>query len=88
MLRMPAPPRFSRTDRDIWTGAAWNLLVVKTAAPNAGRSDVMNAKSGLDLLAALTPTYVAETLNPLGYVPDVGTYLTLEAGMEESTGAE
>jgi len=49
---------------------------------------VMNAKSGLDLFAALTPTYVAETLKPLGYVPDVGIYLTLEAGMDESTGAE
>lgn len=48
----------------------------------------MNARSGFDLLAALTPTYVPETLNPLGYVPDVGMYLTLDAGIDESTGAE
>lgn len=86
--RRPEPPRFSMTERETWTGAAWNLLVVKTAAPLHGRSEAINAISGFEVLDAFTPTCVPETENPLGYVPDVGTYFVLDAGIDDSTGAE
>jgi hypothetical protein len=88
MLRRPDPPRFSMTERDTCTGAAWNLLVVKTAAPLQGRSEAIKATSGLEVFEALTPTWIPETEKPLGYVPDVGTYFTLEDGIAESMGAE
>ena len=88
MLRRPAPLRFSRTKRETCTGAAWNLLVVKTAAPLQGRSEAISAMSGLEVFEALTPTCVPDTEKPLGYVPEVGTYFVFEAGIEESTGAE
>ena len=86
--RRPAPPRRSRTERETCTGAAWNLLVVKTAAPKEGRSLTMKARSGLLVLDGLTPTWVPETEKPLGYVPEVGTYFSFEAGTDESIGAE
>ena len=86
--RRPEPPRFSRTERETWTGAAWNLFVVKTAAPLQGRSEAISAISGLDMLEGLTPTCVPDTEKPLGYVPEVGTYFVFEAGIKESTGAE
>jgi hypothetical protein len=63
------------------TGAAWNLFFVKTAAADAGRSDVTGARSGLLVLPGLTPTKTPEARKPLGYVPDVGTYLSLAGGM-------
>lgn len=66
MLRMPSPLRVSRILREICTGAAWNLLVVKTAAAFAGVSDVMNAMSGFDLLDGFTPTCTPETEKPFG----------------------
>jgi hypothetical protein len=74
--------------RLILTGAAWNLLVVNTAAAEHGLSEAMKARSGNLVLDALTPTWVPDTLKPLGYVPDVGTYFCLDAGMEKSSGAE
>lgn len=88
MPRSLEPPRFSRTERETWTGAAWNLLVVKTAAPLHGRSEVIKAMSGFDVFDALTPTCVPETRKPLGYVPVEGTYLAFDVGIEDSTGAE
>ena len=84
----PEPPRFSSTERDTWTGAAWNLLVVNTAAPLQGRSEAISAISGFEVLDGLTPTWVPDTENPFGYVPEVGTYLTFEAGIDDSAGAE
>jgi len=70
------------------TGAAWNLFLVKTAAAEQGTSEVMKARSGLVVLFGLTPTIVPDTRNPLGYVPSVGTYFFLAAGMLPETGAE
>ena len=66
MLLIPLPPVSSRTDRETCTGAAWNLLVVKTAAALAGGSEAIRAMSGLLVLEALTPTCVPETLKPCG----------------------
>ncbi len=88
MLRKPAPLRFSRTERETWTGAAWNLLVVKTAAPLQGRSEAINAISALEAFVGLTPTYVPDTEKPLGYIPVIGTYLVFDGGIDESIGAE
>jgi hypothetical protein len=86
--RTPAPPRLSSILLLTCTGAAWNLLVVKTAAAYEGVSDTTKARSAFFVLDGFTPTCVPETRNPFGYVPDVGTYLSLLPGMEESIGAE
>jgi hypothetical protein len=88
MLRIPVPFRDSSTFRETCTGAAWNLLVVNTAAPFAGISDATNAMSGFDLLDAFTPTCTPDAEKPLGYVPDCGTYFCLAAGIAFSAGAE
>lgn len=87
-LRIPAPPRVSRICLETWTGAAWNLLVVKTAAPKAGTSEVMNARSAFFVLVGFTPTWVPETRKPTGYVPELGTNFSLDPGIDESIGAE
>lgn len=70
------------------TGAAWNLLVVNTAAAEHGVSDEIKARSGNLVFDALTPTCVPETTKPLGYDPDEGMNFRLEAGIAMSTGAE
>jgi len=88
MDRMPSPFPLKRTSLLTVTGAAWNLFLVKTAAAEHGVSDAMSARSGKRVLDGLTPTWVAETRNPLGYVPDVGTYFSFVSGIEPSTGAE
>lgn len=85
---MPLPFRRVRMSRETCTGAAWNLLAVKTAAAVAGVSEVMNARSAFRVFEGLTPTCVADTRKPLGYVPDVGTNFTLADGIDESIGAE
>ena len=66
MARMPSPLREWRISRLTVTGAAWNLFLVKTAAPEQGFSDAMSARSGKHVLEALTPTWVPETRKPLG----------------------
>lgn len=88
MPRTPSPFLVSSMDLLILTGAAWNLLVVKTAAAEHGFSEAMNARSGNLVLEALTPTWVPDTLKPLGYVPEVGTYFCFDSGIEDSRGAE
>ena len=62
----PSPERFLRWLRQTVTGAAWKIFWVKTAAADAGLSDVRRARSGNRVLDALTPTWVPETRNPLG----------------------
>lgn len=42
------------------------MFCVKTAAADAGLSDVRSARSGKRVLDAFTPTWVPETRNPLG----------------------
>ena len=64
--RIPSPARFRRMFRLIVTGAAWKMFCVKTAAADAGLSDVRSARSGKRVLDALTPTWVPETRYPLG----------------------
>ena len=39
MARIPSPFRFRRASRLTVTGAAWNLFLVKTAAPEHGISE-------------------------------------------------
>ena len=56
MERMPSPPVFWRVFRLTVTGAAWKMFCVKTAAAEAGISDVMRARSGKRMLDGLTPT--------------------------------
>ena len=56
MERMPSPPAFWRVSRLTVTGAAWKMFCVKTAAAEAGNSDVMRARSGKRVLDGLTPT--------------------------------
>lgn len=62
----PSPERLLRWLRLIVTGAAWNMFCVKTAAADAGLSDVRSARSGNLVLDAFTPTWVPETRNPFG----------------------
>ena len=70
------------------TGAALNLFVVKTAAAEHGASETIIAKSGNFVFEGLTPTWVPETENPLGYVPDLGTYFCFASGIDDPSGAE
>jgi len=70
------------------TGAAWNLFFVNTAAAAHGVSEARKARSGMLLFVGFTPTWVPETRNPLGYVPLVGTYFCLAAGIALSGGGE
>lgn len=79
-LRTRLPVRASRSRLKV-TGAAWNLFLVKTAAAAQGWSEVIKARSGLVVLAGLTPTLTAATRKPSGKVPDFGTYLSLFAGI-------
>ena len=88
MARTPEPCLVSKTFLLTRTGAAWNLFVVKTAAPAHGVSDAIKARSGKRVFDALTPTWVPDTLKPFGYVPDMGMYFCLEAGIDASSGAE
>lgn len=79
-LRTRLPVRASRSRLKV-TGAAWNLFLVKTAAAEQGASEVMRARSGLVVLAGLTPTLMAATRKPMGNVPVLGTYLSFLAGI-------
>ncbi len=81
IARIPSPFRFCNTSRLTVTGAAWNLFLVKTAAPAQGVSEITKARSGNRALVDLTPTWVPETTKPLGYVPRDGTYFFLAEGM-------
>lgn len=65
-LRRPALALLLRMPRLKVTGAAWNLFLVKTAAADAGRSEVTRARSGLVVLPGLTPTRTPEARKPLG----------------------
>ena len=85
---MSFPFRRSRTRLLTVTGAAWKMFWVKTAAAEHDLSDEITARSGRFVLDALMPTWVPETENPLGYVPEVGTYFSFASGIEPSTGAE
>lgn len=64
--RIPSPDRVCNTSRDTVTGAAWNLFVVKTAAPEHGTSEATRARSGKRVFDGLTPTCVPDTTKPLG----------------------
>ena len=88
MARMPSPLRAESVFLLTVTGAAWNLFLVNTAAAEHGVSDVMSARSGNLVFEGLTPTCVPETRKPLGYVPELGIYFCLAAGIAPSTGAE
>ena len=63
---IPSPEHFLRISRLTVTGAAWKMFWVKTAAADAGLSDVRSARSRKRVLEAFTPTWVPETRNPLG----------------------
>jgi hypothetical protein len=79
--RTPCPLRWFSVDLLTCTGAAWNLFVVNTAAAAQGSSDEIKARSGYFVFDALTPTWVPETRNPLGYVPEEGMCFLLGSGM-------
>lgn len=70
--RIPSPLRLCRVFLLTCTGAAWNLLVVNTAAAEHGVSEAISARSGKRVLEAFTPTWVPDTWKPWGYVPVVG----------------
>lgn len=64
--RTPLPPLLCSISLLTTTGAAWNLFFVKTAAPEHGVSDAINARSGNRVFVGLTPACVPETRKPLG----------------------
>lgn len=64
--RMPAPLLFLSMSLLTVTGAAWNLFVVKTAAPEQGVSEAIKARSSKRVFEALTPTCALDARKPLG----------------------
>ena len=57
---IPLPPRFASMSLDTTTGAALKTFFVKTAAAEAGRSDITSAKSS-DFPSFLTPQWIPPT---------------------------
>ncbi|KAJ8119723.1 hypothetical protein O1611_g10545 [Lasiodiplodia mahajangana] len=56
-------------------GAAWNLVLVTTAAAEHGVFDAMRARSSFVVFLGFTPTIVPDTWNPFGKVNVLGIRL-------------